>query len=126
MSPGALTRFLIDPLKVDPSGRMPSMLLQRDEAASLAAHLVQSRNADFEKPIEEGDAKRGEELVKSTGCLSCHTLEIERKPLASASKPAPELSKLDTERGCLSQNASASVPKYAFKADDRAALISFV
>jgi mono/diheme cytochrome c family protein len=126
ISPGALTRYLIDPLKVDPSGRMPSMLLQRDEAASLAAHLVQSRNADFEKTVEEGDAKHGEELVKSAGCLNCHTLEIDRKPLASASKPAPELSKLDTEKGCLSQNPSAPVPKYSFKAEDRAALTSFV
>ncbi len=30
ISPGALTRYLLDPFKVDPAGRMPNMLLQRD------------------------------------------------------------------------------------------------
>src|SRR5258706_11291166 len=45
ISPGALTRYLIDPLKIDQSGRMPNMLLQRDEAAALAGHLAQARKA---------------------------------------------------------------------------------
>src|SRR5207249_5774522 len=84
ISPGALTRYLIDPLRVDPSGRMPNMLLQRDEAAALAAHLVQSRKVDFESPVEEGDAKRGQQLVQSTGCLNCHNLDVDRKPLAAS------------------------------------------
>ena len=126
ISPGALTRYLIDPIKVDSSGRMPNMLLQRDEAAALAAHLVQSRNKDFETPVEEGDAKRGQELVKSAGCLNCHTLEIERKPLASSSKSAPDLSKLDAEKGCLAQTPSPAVPAYFFKPEDRTALVSFL
>src|SRR5207248_9227541 len=108
----ALTRYLLDPVKVDLAGRMPGMLLQRDEAAALAAHLVQSKNAEFETPVKEGDAKRGQELVKSSGCLNCHTLEIERgKPLVSSSTPAPELSKVSPEKGCLLQNPPMASPK---------------
>src|SRR5678809_1374587 len=105
---------------------MPNMLLQRDEAAALAAHLVQSRNADFEKTVDDGDAKRGEELTKSSGCLNCHTVEVDRKALTSASKPAPELPKLDSEKGCLAQKPSSPVPRYTLKADDLAALKKFV
>ncbi|HEV8377971.1 MAG TPA: hypothetical protein VGP99_03900, partial [Tepidisphaeraceae bacterium] len=126
-SPGALIRYLLDPLKVDSSGRMPSMLLQRDEAAALAAHLVQSRNPAFESPVKEGDAKRGEELVKSSGCLNCHTLEIDRgKPLVSTSKSAPDLSKVMPEKGCLSQNPPSPIPRYSLKVEERVALISFL
>jgi mono/diheme cytochrome c family protein len=127
MSPGALTRYLIDPLKVDPSGRMPGMLLQRDEAAALAAHLVQSRNTDFENEVKDGDAKRGEELVKSSGCLNCHTIEIDRgKPLASSANSAADLAKLNPDKGCLSQNPAPPAPKYSLKAEQRGDLASFI
>jgi mono/diheme cytochrome c family protein len=127
IAPGALTRYLLDPMKVDPAGRMPSMLLQRDEAASLAAHLVQSHKAEFEASVKEGDAKRGQELVKSAGCLNCHTLEMERgKPVASASRAAPELSKVNAEKGCLSEKPAAGVPKYSLEPQERAALSSFL
>ncbi|HEV8604821.1 MAG TPA: hypothetical protein VGQ99_05615 [Tepidisphaeraceae bacterium] len=127
MSPGALTRYLLDPLKVDPAGRMPNMLLQRDEAAALAAHLAQSRSPEFEKEIPAGDAKRGQQIVQSSGCLNCHTLEIDRgKPLASTSTSAPELAKLNPDNGCLSANPKSPAPKFSLTGEQRGALISFV
>ena len=75
----ALQAYLKDPLRFDPGGRMPSMMLSDEEAYSLAALLTRSRNEAFEQPWEPGDAARGQRLVQSVGCLSCHALEEGRE-----------------------------------------------
>jgi mono/diheme cytochrome c family protein len=124
MTPGALTRYLLDPLRFDPSGRMPSMLLQRDEAAALAAHLVQSRNVEFEKEIPAGDEKRGEQLVKSSGCLNCHTLEIERGRGVTSSLAALELAKVDPANGCMA--GATNAPKYLLNPAQKTQISSFI
>ena len=47
-----LTAYLADPLAIDPSGRMPNMVLQKDEAKELAHYLCQGETdrADIDLP----------------------------------------------------------------------------
>jgi cytochrome c553 len=49
----ALTDFLLDPSKVRPSGRMPSMRLSRDEASAIAVYLLREQlgEAPGEPPV---------------------------------------------------------------------------
>ena len=118
---GHLQRYLLDPLRYSPDGRMPSFHLNASEALDLAAHLASSRNEAFEGPLPTGDEARGREIVRSSGCLECHALE----GLASESE-APSLDSLDATRGCLSQTVPADLPRYRLTAADRLALRRFV
>jgi cytochrome c2 len=118
---GALTEFLLDPARFDPSGRMPSMLLSKEEAFQLAAYLIESRNADFEQPAPPGDAERGKALVASEGCLACHALSG-----ISNTQRAPQLTKLDAARGCLADSPPVHAPRYRFTGEQRAALRAFL
>ena len=116
-----LSQFLADPAKFDPSGRMPSMLLTREEPFHLAAYLLESRNAEFEQRPPAGDAERGKALVESEGCLACHSL-----PQLSNTQRAPELAKLDSSRGCLAATPAATVPLYRLADHQRAAIREFL
>lgn len=54
-----LSRFLLDPLQVRPSGRMPSLNLNRQEAEAIANYLLADLRADLPKNVDfayyEGD-----------------------------------------------------------------------
>lgn len=115
-----LAQFLKDPPAVDPGGRMPSLLLDGEEAALLAEHLVESRNPAFEAAPPAGDAARGAELVRSRGCLACHAIEGERN-----ARKAPAWSALDASRGCLAETPPTTVPRFDLSDGRRAALRAF-
>jgi cytochrome c2 len=122
-TPGALAAYLRDPARHDPGGRMPSLLLSDEESLQLAAFLLESRNAAFEKPLEAGDAGRGRALVRSAGCLSCHDLEDgARVPDESR---APRLEELRDSGGCLAEEPRG-VPRYRLAAPDREVLAAFL
>lgn len=59
ISPDRLAEYLANPLKFDPSGRMPHMLLQQPEALDLARYLCQAadQNPEFELPDPPGAAQ---------------------------------------------------------------------
>jgi len=120
--------YLKDPLRFDPGGRMPAMMLSDEETYNLAALLTRSRNEAFEQPWEPGDAANGRRLVQSHGCLSCHGLKETAKegggPLEN-SHSAPRLEELSPDRGCLA-DAPSGVPIYQLSGDDRLALKAFV
>ncbi len=116
----ALANYLLDPLSVDPSGRMPSMLLDKPQASAIAAYLAGSKNPLYESD-PGGAAKRGEELVRSSGCVNCHTAGG-----AKAKLSAPDLEKLDASRGCLADAPKAPAPRYALTADDRRCIVAFI
>ena len=124
----ALAKYLQDPLKVDPHGRMPFLFLHEEDAAALAEHLVRSRNPEFEKDVAGGDAARGKALVRARGCLACHTLD-DGGPLANELR-APALKELSPEKGCLAERPTAPAARYdlddAARKDLRAFLQSFV
>lgn len=118
---GSLVRYLLDPLKVDPGGRMPSMLLGERDALPLADFLVQSRNPAFEEEVAPGDAERGRALVMARGCLACHELQGTENILV-----VPDLAQLAPDRGCLAEQPRAGVPRYALDEPSRRALREFV
>jgi mono/diheme cytochrome c family protein len=93
-----LARYLMDPLKVDPSGRMPFMFVSAEEASLLAEYLVLSRNPEFEAAIPAGDRTRGREIVRTRGCLACHALD-DGGPLENALRP-PAFAALPPDKEC--------------------------
>ncbi len=124
---GQLAAYLEEPTNIDRSGRMPAMQLSKEEAVSLADHLTQSKSEDFTGKLPEGaDAKHGEQLVRSTGCLNCHTIDGNAgKPLADAKK-FPAIDKLDPAKGCLMENPPEGAARYTLSADDRRAAAAFL
>lgn len=107
-----LIPFLLDPLKVDPSGRMPHMLLETKDATDLARYLCDAkqptpaapavptdtaREAAYKKlkpadadlatftklPAEEQWKSLGQRLVVERGCTNCHNIGAAGKTLAS-------------------------------------------
>ncbi|MBI3879183.1 MAG: c-type cytochrome [Verrucomicrobia bacterium] len=124
-SAGELARYLANPLAVDPSGRMPNLALSASEAESLAAHLVQSRNADFEKAPPEGNLSRGRMLVAMTGCANCHLVKDTQGEVRAHLEPPP-LATLNPANGCLGDAPSAKAARYDLSAADRDALRAFV
>lgn len=105
--PNALAEFLLDPLKVRPSGRMPDMGLSRSEAADLAAYLTnghQEQASDIERPRPEQVAI-GKEAFKRLNCAACHQMDESEMKVV---RPGPPLAKLDPLRGCLSETPKSA------------------
>lgn len=97
---GALAAFLQAPLKVRPSGRMPDMNLNKDEAASIAAYLEGNRPAEVEPQASDADRiAAGKRVFEANNCAACHRVD-EQNP--SATHPGPPLAQLDLTRGCMS------------------------
>src|SRR5262249_32455614 len=121
MSATSLAAFLQNPSRIDPGGRMPSLMLTAKEAQQLAAYLVDSRNPAFEQTWTGGDPARGRELTATRGCLACHALQS-----AADRQTVPALDRLRRDGGCLTANPSAAVPHYRLTSEQRAALQSFL
>lgn len=91
---GELARFLLDPLAVRPSGRMPNLKLTSGEAAALEAFLGGGRKM-VREPASEDQIAEGKANFEKFNCTSCHDL-------GEASKPAgPSLREMKLEGGCL-------------------------
>jgi mono/diheme cytochrome c family protein len=110
-TPSRLAAYLQNPLAVDPSGRMPHMLLQGHEALDLATYLCQDGSPDRDLPavpnrqqfvsaierIVPGAERQafarlpeeqrwldlGQRLVIHKGCAHCHRIAPGGKPLLS-------------------------------------------
>jgi mono/diheme cytochrome c family protein len=85
----ALAKFIIDPLYLHPSGRMPQMFnpkTQSKEAAMVAEFLFHTnkRAEPWPKDSGPGDAKRGRELVQYRGCIACHKVNHDDQRLAGS------------------------------------------
>lgn len=114
--PASLKAFLMDPAKVDPSGRMPSMSLTEAEAQDLAVYLcaltdrrftramsppgdlVQAMQAAGAAPDAIDQFKKlnpqdhlpalGRYIVQVKNCLACHDVREKEKQLLPASPAA--------------------------------------
>jgi len=62
--------------------------------------------------IQPALVEKGKALFASAGCASCHTMNLEKKPVVSSFK-ALALDKLKPEGGCLSASPAAGLPRYA-------------
>lgn len=135
--PGQLAEYLLNPKTVDHSGRMPSMLLQKDEAQAIAEYLVQSKNPDFEVKAGEGDMKHGAQLFGVMGCAKCHSMNGQMngqmsKKQAFAEQPVPQpfatsLEKLTgADRGCLSAHPGGRAMDFGLSAMQREMIAAFI
>ncbi len=112
-APGELTKFLMNPLAVRPSGRMPDQKLGKKDAAHLAAYLSQNAlPAEGNFQVDEERAKRGRKLFGSMGCIVCH----------GNGKPLNVPALVDLEEGCLSSQPKLGVPHYSLTDEQRGAL----
>jgi len=116
----ALAAYLLKPLDVSPHGRMPDMLLKRNEANYLAEWLMESGHAAFETPLRQGDADRGRVLAAERGCANCHTIEGMTKVAAK------DFESLLSDNGCLSKSGSGQAVRYELSTRERAALSAYV
>lgn len=71
-----VTRFLMEPRRFHPAGRMPSLGLSELEAAHVTAYLQEYGPPVLEDPAavvpDAGLAERGAGLFQAKGCSTCH------------------------------------------------------
>jgi cytochrome c553 len=94
--------------------------------ASTAAGLKQpvsppKQNNDDSIDLKPELIAQGKQLFGSLGCASCHTLTMDKKPLASTLS-APKLDQLKGQGGCLDAATKSGVPNYSLSATQRTAL----
>lgn len=101
----SLAAFLVDPLKVRPSGRMPSLNLSGWEAHDIAQYLMQRRGDRKAKPFtpDADRVKAGKRYYAQFGCASCHQLD----GVAPAKTHQP-LAELEFDSGCLAGRSGPS------------------
>ncbi len=124
--PGALRACLQKPHRHYSASRMPDFALTDEEATTLAGWLRATVDGKVDRQdIPAGDAKRGAELFKTTGCNNCHSLD-ENKTVAKPEHASVFGSEQAT--GCLAVAGAASkqTPRFPFTAADRDALVAFL
>ncbi len=67
--------WLRDPQAFRPGTKMPSFRLEDEEIQAITAFLWQSAINEKVPAQPQGDATRGRELFKVTGCLGCHSID---------------------------------------------------
>ncbi|MFP6900232.1 MAG: c-type cytochrome, partial [Opitutales bacterium] len=127
----ALARYLLDPLQVDPSGRMPQLFdpkTQVHEAALVAEYLFHGKSKDWPK-FSDGDAFRGRKLVQARGCATCHSVKYDDQLLPNR-LVAPQFTgkgaRFNPQKGCLAAVPPKGAPNYGLAASDRAGLRGFL
>jgi cytochrome c553 len=120
----SLGAFILDPLKVRTDGRMPKVVMDRQDSIDIAGYLLEFQGSDgrLDNPIEGTAADKalaiaGRKAVISAQCAACHEL-----PKDAAAKPVA-LKK--TEGGCLDAG-HAKGPRYALSDAQRASLKLFL
>ncbi|MGC4017204.1 MAG: c-type cytochrome [Luteolibacter sp.] len=126
--PGALAAFLKKPDAFHPSSSMPDFRLSEDEAASLAAFLTTAstgKETQLPATLPAGDLGRGEALVKSLHCGSCHPgLPMAEKTTAPAMEAI--FGKDWTAAGCVAPPAKrGKAPLLNLDDNERLALVAF-
>lgn len=91
---GELARFLMDPLAVRPSGRMPNLKLTSKEAADLEAYFGGGRKMVRSQTTPQLIAA-GKANFEKYNCVSCHDMGQSKKP------SGPAFGLMDLSKGCL-------------------------
>ena len=126
--PAALADFISDPSHDYAWIRMPNFRLTPEESGSLAQFLLANNGTDASErglARPNGDPARGKELLTSSGCLDCHTLNG-----AQSVATAPSFERLlqsDWQSGCMAETAGGNniAPDFNMTAVQRKALQDF-
>jgi len=80
-----LVSWIKEPKKHQPNTQMPDFRFPEKEAGSIAAYLMSQSESEYRKPAkyDEGDADKGGNLIRSIGCLGCHSVGQEGDSFAS-------------------------------------------
>ena len=124
MTATGLASYLKDPSLHHPGSLMPSLHLDDAEASQIAAYLTGPEPEAPEEPATGGNAARGEELIRSRGCLSCHRAEDREPPAAPERGPA--MADLSPDEGCLAEDPGLAVPRYRLDGEQRQAIREFI
>jgi mono/diheme cytochrome c family protein len=121
-APGALARFLREPTEHFGSIRMPDFRLSEAESGQIAAFLLSVAGVHDNRTPRPELAPEGRNLVQSTGCLNCHSLDLENQ---FKTREITDLAEWDG--GCLSRSplAGTHVPFFGFPDADRRAIREF-
>jgi len=94
--------------------------------AALEKQKPQPKNDDEDAiDIKPELVEKGKVLFASTGCASCHQMNVDIKPLASSLK-ANSLDKLKSEGGCLSATPATGLPRYLLSDRQKVALAAAI
>jgi cytochrome c553 len=120
----SLGAFILDPLKVRTDGRMPKIVMDRQDSIDIAGYLLEFQGSDgrLDNPVvsiaaDKALAIAGRKAVVAAQCAACHDL-----PKDAAAAPVA-LKK--TEGGCLDAD-HAKGPRYALSDAQRASLKLFL
>ena len=127
-TPAGLKQYLLDPDAHYAWNPMPNFRLSEEEADRLSAYLLSAGNKQptVSAPnLDKADAKRGEALLASAGCISCHTGVDQPSTLKAA--PLAELAEDAWARGCLAADDAGhqSAPDFKLTGEQRQAIAAF-
>lgn len=117
-----LVRFLEDPLRLRPSGRMPNMQLTHWESVDIANYLLSASDANphRERFVPRDDwVAQGKLKFEQFGCVHCHP--ISNRPREKPFSPSLPLSMVRADAGCLS-GARGDWPLFDFSEEQRVAI----
>jgi cytochrome c553 len=153
--PEVLTDYLRNPLALHPGGRMPQMQLSPQEATDLARYLCLNRDDSIptdpppvpslspqklfathgeplpagwdQLPIEKQWAAAGQMLLTAKGCVNCHEIEVNGKPLPARVMVPLERILAAPQKGCLAApQGPGKEARYSLSQEQRQALQAFV
>lgn len=115
----SLGRFLLDPLKDRPAGRMPSARLTEQEAADVAAYLHVGRTVETAPQrallaVPPQSAEWGRAVFHAQRCDACHAGRASAQPVKAA-LPMAKL-QLTTATNCLVESPEPGAPRFGFNA----------
>ena len=120
----SLGAFILDPLKVRTDGRMPKIVMDRQDSIDIAGYLLEFQGSDgrLDNPVvsiaaDKALAIAGRKAVIAAQCAACHDL-----PKDAAAAP---VALMKTEGGCLNAD-HAKGPRYALSEAQRASLKLFL
>ena len=122
----SLDHFLANVSKYRPDGRMPHILLTKDESLDVAAHLLDFKGSDPRESVPlrpwpkatKPQLQEGKALFTRLDCVACHTV---------AGVNPLELSTLRNSSGaCLAEAPMPGIPWYALTGAQREALAAFI
>ena len=155
-TPDELAKYLRDPMKTNPHGRMPAMGLSDGEARDIARHLMRYTEESIESRTKVAEPKwkasrladdvlgktqewhafmlsgaagqwewLGKKLFVTKGCVNCHAMNEEGKPLTAKSDFA-SLARIRraSDEGCLGEKPTSV--HYTLDDKQRDALRQFV